>query len=210
MKKLLLLLLALTFTAGFAMTSHAALVTITFDEAGITSGPTNDRYDGTQISTQYSYLGVTWEDSLPANSGLTGQGVVLPSEFSGSNWGTNDQMIWYYGTGGSGTTPTHPVITLSNLSDALSFEYRRPNATGSMTVKLYKDSSEIYSGTFAVGNTWNTFNYSGNLFNKVDIQSNDKFNSDNYSFNMVPIPSSIWLMAAGMIPLFLKIRKRTE
>jgi hypothetical protein len=93
MKKLLFTMAALILSLGLTMSAQAALVTITFDEPGISAGPTSDRYDGTQVDNQYASLGVTWVDTLPANAAWTGQVVTLPSEFNGT-WPDSDQMLW--------------------------------------------------------------------------------------------------------------------
>jgi hypothetical protein len=167
-----------------------ALVTITFDEAGVTSGPTNDRYDGTQVDTQYSSLGVTWVDTLDDDPDvLTGQGVALPTEFNGDGWDT-DNMLWNYGVGGGGVTPVNAPILLSVPANSFSFELRRPNAAGTVDVKLYSGNIPVHEGSVSwdPGQDWQTFFYRGDAFDKVVLESGDKFNSDNYSFSLVGNP----------------------
>lgn len=214
MKKLLVLLCVFTLVAGITMSAQAALVTITFDEAWVTSGLTNDRYDGTQVDTQYSFMGVTWVDTVADDPDvLTGQGITHAGEFSGS-WSDSDNMLWNYGQGGGGTTPVNAPILLSVPADFFSFEFRRPNAGGSVDVQLYMSDTLVYEGnvSWTYGQDWQTFSYSGNLFDKVVLVSGDKFNSDNYTFNMVPIPASLWLLAGGLglLPLHRRMQKQAN
>lgn len=167
---------------------NAALVTITFDEDYVTSGPTNDRYDGTQVDTQYSF--VTWVDTVDDDPDLlTGQGVTQPDEFNGTWWDT-DNMLWNYGQGGGGTTPVNAPILLSIPADSFSFEFRRPNAPGTIDVQLYMgdelvDETIGFSWDPVADGDWKTFSYSGDPFDKVVLSSGDKFNTDNYSFSLV-------------------------
>jgi hypothetical protein len=174
------------------------LVTITFDEEYVTSGPTNNRYDGTQVDTQYSLLGVTWVDTVDDDPDvLTGQGVTHPGEFSGS-WSDTDNMLWNYGTGGGGTTPVNAPILLSFPADSFSFEFRRPQAAGSIDIQLYMGDELVhetigFSWDPVVDGDWKTFFYSGDPFDKVVLSSGDKFNTDNYLFSMVdciPLPAA--------------------
>ena len=192
MKKLLILLWLLTLVLAVTMFARAALVTITFDEEYVTSGPTNDRYDGTQVDTQYSFLGVTWVDTVDDDPDiLTGQGVTHPGEFNGS-WSDTDNMLWNYGQGGGGTTPVNAPILLSFPANSFSFEFRRPQAPSTIDVRLYMGDELVhetigFSWDPIVDGDWKTFSYSGDPFDKVVLSSGDKFNTDNYSFNMVPI-----------------------
>jgi hypothetical protein len=167
-----------------------ALVTITFDEASVTSGPTNDRYDGTQIDTQYASWGITWVDTIADDPNvLTGQGVTFPTEFNGVGWDT-DNMLWNYGVGGGGVTPVNAPILLSVPANSFSFELRRPNAAGTVDVKLYSGNIPVHEGSVSwdPGQDWQTFFYRGDAFDKVVLESGDKFNSDNYSFSLVGNP----------------------
>jgi len=167
-----------------------ALVTITFDEAWVTSGPTNDRYDGTHVDTQYASWGITWVDTIADDPNvLTGQGVTLPTEFNGVGW-DNDNMLWNYGVGGGGVTPVNAPILLSVPANSFSFELRRPNAAGTVDVRLYSGNTLVHEGSVSwdPGQDWQTFFYRGDRFDKVVLESGDKFNSDNYSFSLVGNP----------------------
>lgn len=214
MKKFLIFLCVFSLATGIAMSAGAAMVTITFDEAWVTSGPTTNRYDGSQIDTQYTAAyGVTWVDTVADDPNvLTGQGVTLPSEFGGA-WSDTDNMLWNYAQGGSGTTPFEAPILLSTPSDYFSFEYRRPNAAGTMDVKLYLGGVIVYDDPgFAwdpiTDGDWKTFEYTGgSLFDKVVLSGNDKFCTDTYKFNMVPIPASLWLLASGLV---LVVRRKKK
>jgi hypothetical protein len=192
MKKSLAVLCALTLVLAVTMLARAAQVTITFDEQYVTSGPTNDRYDGTQVDTQYSVLGVTWVDTVDDDPNvLTGQGVTHPGEFSGS-WSDTDNMLWNYGAGGGGTTPVNAPILLSVPANSFSFQFRRPQAPGAIDVRLYMGEKLVhetigFSWDPAVDGDWKTFFYCGDPFNKVVLSSGDKFNTDNYSFDLVPV-----------------------
>jgi hypothetical protein len=215
MKKLSTMLAAFVLVLGVTMPAQAAPLTITFSETGISAtlpdylGNTDVRYDGTQIDTEYSGIGVTWDDFIPANDGLTGQVVTTLSEFSGGT-GT-DPILWYYGTGGGGTTPVNANINLSVASNYLSFDHRRPNNVGTMQIVLYMndglvwDSGSDLEDLIPVTASWNTFTYTGDTFNRVNIIGSDKFLTDTYSFNMVPIPSAFWLLGSG---LFFVIHRR--
>jgi hypothetical protein len=120
-------------------------------------------------------------------------------------------MLWNYGVGGGGTTPVNAPILLSVPANFFSFEFRRPNAGGTVDVELYMGDSDtpFYEGSISwdpiLDGDWKTFVYdSGALFDKVVLVSGDKFNTDNYRFNMVPIPASLWLLGSGLglLPLF--------
>lgn len=214
MKKILIIMAAFVWVLGITVSARASLITITFDEPGITAdpplgGPTGNRYDGTQIDDEYSAIGVTWEDTLPANASLTGQGVTRPSEFSG-DWTDSDQMLWYYGTGGGGTTPVNAPILLNVPANSFAFEYRRPNNYGTMGVQLYRGNGLVYDDpglSWDIGEGWKTFTYTGKLFDQIVISGSDKFVSDNYSLNMVPIPSAFWLLGSGLVLVIHRRRK---
>lgn len=221
MKKFLIFLCAFTLVAGVSLSAGAAMVTITFDEPGITSGDINikDRYDGTQIDTEYTALyGITWVDTIDDNPNeYTGQGVTLPYEFSGT-WSDTGNMLWNYGLGGGGTTPVNAPILLAVPANYFSFDFRKPQSSSSVDVSFYMDDVLVYAApTFiwdplAGDNDWKTFVYDGGeLFNKVVLDSPDKFNSDNYTFNMVPVPASLWLLASGLVvPVVRRRKKKAE
>jgi hypothetical protein len=204
MKKLYMLLFLLTLALSITVSAQAGLITITFEEPGITAGLTTNRYDGTQVDTEYSGSpwGVTWVDIVPS-SDLTGQGVVLPNEFNGY-WTDSDQMLYYAPTTTSGASPFTAQILLTVPADFLSFEYRRPNAAGTFDVLLYSGSTLVYddpglSWDPATDVNWKTFTYTeGQTFDKVLISGGDKSLTDNYSFNTVPIPASLWLLGSGL------------
>lgn len=217
MKKLIVLLAAVAMVLGMTLYAQAALVTLTFEEAWVTPGPTTTRYDGSQIDDEYTIpYGVTWVDTVADDPNLlTGQGVTLPSEFSGG-WSDSDAMLWYYGPGSGGTTPFTAPILLSTPADYFSFEYRRPNAGGTMDVQLYLGDAVIYDDPGLTWDPitdgdWKTYEYTGGLsFDKVVLSGNDKFCTDTYTFNTVPIPPSFWLFATGLIPMlrFASLRKK--
>ncbi|MBA4368383.1 MAG: hypothetical protein C0403_12195, partial [Desulfobacterium sp.] len=104
MKKLVVFLMAMTTVLlGTSLSAQAALISITFDEPGITSGPTTSRFDGTPIDTEYSGSpwGITWVDIVPSVGISTGQWVTQPNEFNGF-WTDSDQMLYYATTTTSG------------------------------------------------------------------------------------------------------------
>ncbi len=214
MKKMVVFLLAITaILFGTSLSAQAALITITFDEAGITSGPTTSRFDGTPIDTEYSGSpwGVTWVDIVPASDISTGQWVTLPNEFNGF-WTDSDQMLYYATTTSSGASPFTAQILLTVPADFLSFEYRRPNAGGTFDVLLYSGSTLVYDAPGLLSwdpvtdVNWKTFAYNGGqTFDKVLIWGSDKSMTDNYIFNTVPVPSAFWLLGSG---LFFMIRRR--
>ena len=212
MKKLSTMLATVVLVLGMTLSAQAGLITITFDEAGISAGPTTSRYDGTQIDTQYSGSpwGVTWVDIVTSSESMTGQGVVLPNEFNGY-WTDSDQMLYYAPTTTSGASPFTAQILLTVPADFLSFEYRRPNAAGTFDVLLYSGSTLVYddpglSWDPVIDVDWKTFTYTGGqTFDKVLIWGGDKSLTDNYSFNLVPIPSAFWLLGSGLLVV---IRRR--
>jgi hypothetical protein len=212
MKKLLTIFATVVLLLGMTMSAQAELVTITFDEPGITSGPTTSRFDGTPIDTEYSGSpwGITWVDIVPTSPISTGQWVTQPSEFNGF-WTDSDQMLYYAPTTSGGTSPFTAQILLTVPADFLSFEYRRPNNAGTFDVLLYSGSTLVYddpglSWDPIDDKDWKTFTYNGGQpFDKVSIWGSDKSLTDNYTFNTVPIPSAFWLMGSG---LFFMIRRR--
>lgn len=213
MKKLLTMFAAFVLVLGMTLSAQAGLISITFDEPGITAGPTTSRYDGTQIDTEEysgSPWGVTWVDIVPTSESMTGQGVVRPNEFNGF-WSDEDQMLYYAPTTTSGASPFTAQMLLTVPADFLSFEYRRPNASGTFDVLLYLGNTLVYddpglSWDPVIDVNWKTFTYTGGqTFDKVLIWGSDKSITDNYSFNMVPIPSAFWLMGSGLL---LVIRRR--
>jgi hypothetical protein len=214
MKKMVIFLLAITaILFGTSLSGQAALVKITFDEPGITSGPTTSRFDGSPIDTEYSGSpwGVTWVDIVPTSDISTGQWVTLPNEFNGY-WTDSDQMLYYATTTTSGASPFTAQILLTVPADFLSFEYRRPNAGGTFDVLLYSGSTLVYDDPGLTWDpvadvNWKTFTYNGGeTFDKVLIWGSDKSLTDNYTFNTVPIPSAFWLMGTGL--LFVIRRKK--
>jgi hypothetical protein len=139
--------------------------------------------------------------------------VTIPDEFSGS-WSDSGNMLWYYGVGGGGTTPVSATILLSVPANSLEFEYRRPQAAlADMDVEFYLGTmlvDQILDLTWdPVGDgDWKPFSYSGKLFDMVVISANDKLNTDNYAFNLVPIPSALLLLGSGLIPVIIRRFRR--
>jgi hypothetical protein len=210
------LLLSLVLVLSIASTTWAALVTITFDEAFVTPGAVNNRYDGTQVSTQYaiSPYGVTWADIYPStvNPSYTGQVVCQPGEFNGPNFGTDNYLFIYGNNTGSGGGAQTATATLSKPSNYFSIEYRRPQADGTFDFSLYLGNTLVSdSGSLAwtPGDDWKTFTNSSVTFDKVVIWVNDKSSFDNFTINPVPIPSAIFLFAPGLVAL-VGLRRRVK
>lgn len=212
MKKLLMFMTSIVVILGITMSAQAALVTITFDEPYVTGGVagSGDRFDGSQIDTEYSSLGATWQDIYTGTSypTYTGQVVCFPGEHSGSGWSSN--YLWVYGNNaGGGVSPATAVVTLSTPSDSFSIDYRRPAQTGTIEVDLYLDTILVYDGsTMTSTATWQTFTAPSVTFNQVHITQSDKTCFDNAKFNMVPIPASFWLLGAGLLPLLRRRMKQ--
>lgn len=223
MKKWCVLLAAVAVVFGMTSSAQAAGVTITFEETslGITPGPNDTyRYDGTLIDDEYTGVyGVTWADIVEGFD-FTGQSVTLPVEFNGS-WLDSDAFLYYYGSDPiDGNSVFEASIFLSTPADYFSFEYRRPQKAGTIYVQFKLEGVELFESPLglewlvtdgAEPNDWDTYEYlGGQLFDEVVISSNDKFCTDTYQFNTVPIPASFWLLATGLIPMlrFRALRKK--
>lgn len=203
----------------------ATLVSITFDETFVSYGTTDSRYDGTQLSSQYSgspYF-VTWTDIYHSgtntdNPSYTGQVVCTGAEFSGSGY-TTGNFAWIYGANaGSGTSMATAVVTLSVASNYFSIDYRRPNAGGQMEFTLLSDGKVVAdSGILITAASWSTWKPSSSgylaediTFNEVRIWQGDKSLIDNLTFNAVPIPPPILLLAGGLGGLGFFARRRIK
>jgi hypothetical protein len=218
MKRALLLILVLVLVTASA--TWAALITMTFDEAFVTPGAVNNRYDGTQISTQYAVLpyGVTWADIYPGADAppiyYTGQVVCQPGEFNGQNFGTDNYLFIYGNNTGSGGGAQTATATLSTPSNYFSIEYRRPQADGNFDFSLYLGNTMVYdSGSLlwsaTLDGVWKTFTAPAVTFDKVVIWESDKSSFDNFTINTVPIPSAIFLFAPGLVAL-VGLKKRVK
>jgi len=196
MKKNLVFVALVSMTIFMTVPAQATPVTITFDEPYASAGSTTNRYDGTHVDDEYSSLGITWVDTysttLPENADYTGQVVCTVSEFNGT-WSDppTNQVLWYYGIGGGGTTPVNASILLSRPATSFTVDYRRPANYGYIEFDLYMGDTLVYDCPTTEwspedDNEWDTFSHSGVSFDKVVIIANDKFVTDNYSFDIVP------------------------
>ena len=210
MKKLLTMFATVVLVLGVNMPVRAS--TITFDESYVNPGAAGNRYDGTQISNQYTTpYGVTWADIYPSDDGpsnfYTGQDVCEPGDFNGINWGTDNYLFVYGNNTGSGGADQTATVTFSNPSNSFSIEYRRPQASGTFDFTLYLNNTQVYdSGVITwdplVNTGWEKFTApSGITFDTLVIWESDKSSFDNLSFNAVPIPSAFWLLGSGLLLL---------
>jgi len=227
MKRLLILLAAVALLFGMTMPAQATLVTITFDEPGISSGPyypnpelTDPRDDGDIITNQYDAQGLNWVNSpLPGavpslNYVTTGyeSGYTIPSEaFTDADGNYQGHLLWYYNNYG--------WIELDASADSLEFQLRRPKSSGDIFLKVYDTTSgspvlvyDFGKIGWTAGSGWVTFDsdsfaaFTG-TFDAIYMSSGSKFYVDNLSVNMVPIPASFWLLATGLIPIIRRLKR---
>jgi hypothetical protein len=184
MKKFLILLCALSLVLAVTMSARAALVTITFDEEGI-SANCPPQGSGDLITIQYLDLGVEWiVDPIteqPHNEVTRGE--CFNQQF---DIGSENQVLWINGS------PVEGNIELDLLAGALVFDYRKPSGTASdpVQVKLYNGLAEVYdSGIFSAIGEWQTFTYnatdSSGSFDRIVMSSTHKFVIDNLVLNRV-------------------------
>lgn len=193
MKKLFIVATAIVLIFGAALSAPAALVTITFDEAGINMGDT--------ITEQYAAFGVHWDATY-------GDEITVGPNFN-HPFDSEGQILWYNGT-------PKGIIQLDTLAYYLSFDFRRPSAPNDIYLAIYDTTtaSDVLVHDFGRigwdGGDWSIFTYNGEFgdFNKIEMYCSNKFVIDNLSVNMVPIPPSVLLLATGLIPLMFR-RKRT-
>lgn len=211
MKRMIVFLCALAMALGTAMPASAALVTITFDEPGISAGGGPDPLNPVQgcgdlITNQYAAWGVNWivdpASTQPHNE------VTLGEWFKNAfDIGSDNQILWYNGSTIGGN------IQLDVLADSVSFRYRKPSDTDPIQVKLYNGSTEVYdSGVFDAIGSWQIFSYialdSSDYFDRIWMYSPDPYNKkfviDDLQVNMVPIPSALLLLGSGLIPVVIR------
>jgi hypothetical protein len=207
MKRMIVFLCALMMAFGTAMPASAALVTITFDEPGISPGSVpGTQGDGDLITDQYAAWGVNWiVDSIttqPHNEVTVGEWFNNPFDIGSAN-----QILWYNGN------PVEGNIQLDFPADSLAFDYRKPSDSDPMNVELYNGLNKIYeSGIFYAEGFWKTFTYDGSngAFDRVLMFGPKKFVIDNLEINAVPIPSALLLLGSGLIPVVIRrVRKRS-
>ena len=186
MKKFLILLCALSLVVALTMSASAELVTITFDEEGI-SANCPPQGAGDLITDQYLDLGVEWiVDPIteqPHNEVTRGE--CFNQQF---DIGSDNQVLWYNGN------PVEGNIQLDQPADFLRFLYRKPSSTDPVQVQLYNgdDPDPVYdSGAFNAIAEWQTFTYNATdpsgYFDRIQMYSptNKKFVIDNLEVNTV-------------------------
>jgi hypothetical protein len=190
------ILIALCASAGSA---SAAIVTLTFDEAGISVDDS--------ITTQYAPAAIF--------SGASAD-IKLASEFNNPFDGYDGQLVHLQNTG----TASIASVTLAESADYLQFQFRRPSDAGVISLKLFSgvnlvlDAGEI-GWDPAVTPSWIPFEYLGafGTYDRVDLISSNKFVIDNFSFGTqaVPLPAPFVLLAsalAGLVGICRRTRVR--
>ena len=187
MKKLLTLLCALTLVLPVTMSASAELVTITFDEEGISAGGCPPQGAGDLITDQYAPLGVNWivsgTDPNTDNTNEVTRGECFNNAF---DIGSDNQILWY--TCELKDPPLKGDIQLDFLANYLAFDHRRPAAQARpLSVDLYNGADLVTALTAETTGEWRTFEYDGSSgsFDRIVMSCGYKFVIDNLVLNRV-------------------------
>jgi len=205
MKKLLTLFVSVAVLSVWTISANAAVL-ITFDESGISLDDV--------ITNQYASSGVTWiANPFEAGSSVGNQVVNGTGAYFSNLFDTYGQVLQY------STKPADGTILLDRYADYLSFQYRRPSSSGTISVELFDYDPGSGTGTSLTADpfeftwspnadpyhisNWATFTYNGEEgnFNLIRMSSKSKFVIDNLAVNSVPLPASLWLLVSGLFPL---------
>jgi hypothetical protein len=215
MKSVIVFLCALTMVLGAAISASAALVTITFDEPGISAGggpdPDNPEQGyGDVITDQYASLGLHWVVS-GSDPYLDNTNEVTVGEWFNNSFdiGSDNQVLWY------NCELRDPAlkgdIRLDFAADYLAFNHRRPaTQTRDLYIDLYYGVDPVSTLIGETTGEWRTFVYDGSdgSFDRIVMSCTHKFVIDNLEINAVPVPSALLLLGSGLVPVLIRRAKR--
>lgn len=154
--------------------ARAAVVTLSFDEAGIDKGAT--------ITTQYA-----------PQATFTGAAAIvkLASEFNNPFEAFIGQLVHFQTSGTSSTA----AVTLDTAVEYLNFRFRRPSESGDIALRLYNGADLVLDAGIigwdpTVTPSWVLFEYSGTsgLYDRVEFFAVNKFVVDSFTFGAQPEP----------------------
>ena len=193
MKKFLIFLCSLTLVLAVTMSASAGLVTITFDEEGI-SANCPPQGAGDLITDQYNTApmdwGVNWivtgTDPYTDNTNEVTRGECFNNTFPDTG---HDQILWY----NSEYSGLKGEIQLDFLANHLAFDYRRPAQARDVYVTLYNGDVEVWATDppLTADAYWQTFEHDAvdpsGYFDRILMNSTHKFVIDNLEVNPLVI-----------------------